>query len=102
MSAACFCDKRTVAEIESPQGTKARVSSVDCGATTDFAMNVEVSGFIGSTLVLGTRGTEAPSIQFIDGGKTLPITVPKSIPDRSIYPYTDQTHGVNVVIRREP
>jgi hypothetical protein len=102
LSTACLCEKLTLTEIKSPDGVKARVLSVDCGATTGFAMNVEVGGFIGSTVVLGTRDTEAPSLEFTDGGKTLVITVPKSTPDKYVYPYASEAHGVKVVVRRPP
>jgi hypothetical protein len=99
-SAGCLCDKRTLAEIESQQGVKARVLSVDCGATTDFAMNVEVGGFIGGTVVLATRGTEQPSVEFVDGGKTLLVSVPRSVPDRHVYPHASVADGVKIVVRR--
>ncbi|HEX4383956.1 MAG TPA: hypothetical protein VH083_13445, partial [Myxococcales bacterium] len=59
-------------------GEAAKVSSADCGATTDFATNVQVD----EQVVLAVRGKSAPAIRWAEDGRTLVVTVDPALPQR--------------------
>jgi hypothetical protein len=77
-------------------GEVAKVSTVDCGATTDFATNVQVD----DQVVLAVRGKSAPSVRWAEDGRTLIVTVDPSLPQRDLFLKSPRTREAGVVVER--
>jgi hypothetical protein len=96
LCACSVCDRQEVARTRSSLGEVAKVMSVDCGATTDFATNVQVD----EQVVLALRGKSAPSVRWAGGGRTLIVTVDQSLPERDLFQKSTRTREAGIVIER--
>jgi hypothetical protein len=94
------CDKQQLSAAVSPLGEEAHVLSVDCGATTDFATNVEVGQGFRKIDIIALRGKNVPSVRWADNGHTLIVSIPSSIEERDIFSKGKKTRYANVIIER--